>query len=78
MKIPRYIAFIMGSFAIGWLTCFYVNTDSIDSFKYKNELIDAQYDALEIADSLLLENNLYNREYLKAYNKVDSLYWETL
>ena len=78
MNILRYTILCIVSLVIGWLACLYVNTDSVDSFKYKNELIDAQYDALETADSLLLENNLYNREYLKAYNKVDSLYWETL
>ena len=78
MNILRYIILCIVSLTIGWLACLYINTDSVESFNYRVELIDAQYDALEIADSLLLKNHIYNSDYLKAYNKVDSLYWETL
>ena len=79
MKTLRNTLIGTAIFFMGWLICFALFLiEPIDSYKYKRELIEAQYDALEIADSLLLEHKIYNKEYLEAYERVEDLYWETL
>ena len=78
MKILQNILIGIAIFFMGWLASLICYTEPIDSYKYRKELIEAQYDALEIADSLLLEHKIYNKEYLEAYERVDDLYWETL
>lgn len=77
MKILQNILIAIVIFCTGYAMALICEIDS-KSNAFKRELIDAQYDALEIADSLLLENSIHDKEYLKAYNKVDSLYWESL
>lgn len=78
MKILQNILIGTSIFFVGWIASAICCTAPIDSYKYKRELIEAQYDALEIADSLLLEHRIYSRKYLEAYERVDDLYWETL
>lgn len=68
-------------FGAGWFTCLKVNTDSVETHDFKVELLDAQYAALEQAEKVMWNNNLFDAdgsddmaEYLELYCKVDSLY----
>lgn len=68
-------------FGAGWFTCLKVNTDSVETYDFKVELLDAQYAALEQAEKVMWNNNLFDAdgsddmaEYLELYCKVDSLY----
>lgn len=77
------ILVIIICFGAGWFACLKVNTDSIESAEFKRELIDAQNTALEKAEIVMDNNNLWDtdgsdemEEYLNIYNKVDSL-WKT-
>ena len=58
-----------------------MNTDSVETYDFKVELLDAQYAALEQAEKVMWNNNLFDAdgsddmaEYLELYCKVDSLY----
>ena len=77
------ILVIIICFGAGWFACLKVNTDSIESAKFKRELIDAQNAALEKAEIVMDNNNLWDTdgsdemvEYMNLYCKVDSL-WKT-
>ena len=77
------ILVIIICFGAGWFACLKVNTDSIESAEFKRELIDAQNAALEKAEIVMDNNNLWDtdgsdemEEYLNICNKVDSL-WKT-
>lgn len=69
--------------AAGYLTCLKVNTDSVESANFKRELIDAQNAALEKAEIVMDNNNLWDADgsddmadYLELCCEVDSL-WNT-
>ena len=71
------------SFIAGYFTYQKTQTDSIESHNFKIELIDAQNAALEKAEIVMDNNNLFDtdgsdemEEYLNICNKVDSL-WKT-
>ena len=77
------ILVIIICFGAGWFACLKVNTDSIESAEFKRELIDTQNAALEKAEIVMDNNNLWDtdgsdetEEYLNICNKVDSL-WKT-
>lgn len=76
MKIIKNLIVFVVIFFLGWTMA--IICANSDSNNFKRELIEAQYDTLIIADSLLISNKIYNSEYIKAYEKVDSLYLETL
>lgn len=64
----------------GYFTCLKVNSDSIESAQFKNELITTQAKALEHAHQLMWDHNLFDKdggdtmtEYLEASCKADSL-----
>lgn len=68
-------------FGAGWFTNLKVNIDSTESTQFKRELIDAQYTALEQAEKVMDNNNLWDidgsddmADYMEYYAKVDSLY----
>lgn len=67
-------------FGAGWFTSLKVNTDSVESKKFKVELIDAQNAALEQAEKVMWNNDLFDADgsddmadYLELYCEVDSL-----
>lgn len=71
------------AFVAGYSTCLMVNTDSVESASFKRKLIDAQNAALEKAEIVMDNNNLWDTdgsddmaEYLELCYEVDSL-WET-
>lgn len=71
------------AFAAGYCTCLKVNTDSVEAKAFKVELINAQYDALEKAERVIMNNDLLDTDgsddmtdYLEHYCEVDSL-WNT-
>lgn len=77
------ILVIIICFGAGWFACLKVNTDSIESTKFKRELIDAQNAALKKAEIVMDNNNLYDidgsdemEDYLNLCQEVDSL-WKT-
>ena len=77
------ILVIIICFGAGWFACLKVNTDSIESAKFKRELIDAQNAALKKAEIVMDNNNLYDidgsdeiEDYLNLCQEVDSL-WKT-
>ena len=77
------ILVIIICFGTGWFACLKVNTDSIESAKFKRELIDAQNAALKKAEIVMDNNNLYDidgsdemEDYLNLCQEVDSL-WKT-
>lgn len=77
------ILVIIICFGAGWFACLKVNTDSIESAKFKRELIDAQNAALKKAEIVIDNNNLYDidgsdemEDYLNLCQEVDSL-WKT-
>lgn len=68
-------------FGAGWFTSLKVNTDSVESASFKRELIDAQNSALEKAEIVMDNNNLWDADgsddmadYLKLCCVVDSLW----
>lgn len=68
------------AFSAGWFSCLKVNTDSVESFNFKFELISTQQDALDKAWVVMSNNNVFEvdnsgdmEEYLKLQCKVDSL-----
>lgn len=77
------ILVIIICFGAGWFACLKVNTDSIESAEFKRELIDTQNAALEKAEIVIDNNNLWDtdgsdemEEYMNLYCEVDSL-WKT-
>lgn len=71
------------AFGAGYLTCQKVNTDSIESAKFKIELLDAQDAALRKAEIVMDNNDLWDTDgsddmadYLELCCEVDSL-WKT-
>lgn len=67
----------------GYVTCLMVNTDSVESASFKRELIDAQNAALEKAEIVMDNNDLWDADgsddmadYLELCCEVDSL-WKT-
>lgn len=82
-SIFKYTLAIIISFIAGYFTYQKTQTDSIESYNFKIELIDAQNAALEKAEIVMDNNNLFDtdgsdemEEYLNICNKVDSL-WKT-
>lgn len=82
-KIILCILAIIICFGAGWFACLKVNTDSIESAEFKRELIDAQNAALEKAEIVMDNNNLWDAdgsdemvEYMDLCLEVDSL-WKT-
>lgn len=70
-------------FGAGWFTSLKVNTDSVESANFKRELIDAQNAALEQAEKVMWNNDLFDADgsddmadYLELCCEVDSL-WNT-
>lgn len=70
-------------FGAGWFTSLKVNTDSVEAKKFKVELIDAQNAALEQAEKVMWNNDLFDAdgsddmvEYFELCCEVDSL-WDT-
>lgn len=68
------------AFGAGYFTCLKVNTDSVKSHNFKLELINAQYDALEKAETVMDNNDLWDADgsddmadYMELCSKVDSL-----
>ena len=68
-------------FFTGYFSCLEINTDSIEVSKFKYELIDAQNAALEKAEIVMDNNNLYDtdgsdemEEYMDLCFEVDSLW----
>lgn len=68
------------AFGVGYFTCLKVNTDSVESHNFKLELINAQYDALEKAKTVMDNNDLWDADgsddmadYMELCSKVDSL-----
>lgn len=68
------------AFVAGYTTCLKVNTDSVESHNFKLELLDAQQAALEKAEKVMDNNNLWDvdgsddmADYMELYSKVDSL-----
>ena len=64
----------------GYFTCLKVNTDSIESAQFKNEVIVTQAKALEHAHQLMWDHNLFDKDggdsmtnFLEASCKADSL-----
>ena len=71
------------AFGAGYLTCLKVNTDSVESHDFKVQLIDAQNAALEKAEIVMDNNDLWDADgsddmadYLELCCEVDSL-WNT-
>lgn len=71
------------AFGAGYFTCLKVNTDSVESRAFKVQLIDAQNAALEKAEIVMDNNNLWDADgsddmadYLELCCEVDSL-WRT-
>lgn len=69
--------------AAGYLTCLKVNTDLVEAHDFKVELIDAQNAALEQAEKVMWNNDLFDAdgsdemvEYMDLCFEVDSL-WKT-
>lgn len=67
-------------FGAGYFICQKVNTDSIESAQFKRELIDAQNTALQQAEKVMDNNNLWDADgsddmadYFDLCHKVDSL-----
>lgn len=68
-------------FGAGWFTCLKVNTDSVEAHDFKVQLIDAQNAALEKAETVMDNNNLWDADgsddmadYLELCCEVDSLW----
>lgn len=64
----------------GYFTCLKVNTDSIESAQFKNEVIVTQAKALEHAHQVMWNHNLFDKDggdtmtdFLEASCKADSL-----
>ena len=73
----------IAAFAAGYLTCLKVNTDSVEAHDFKLQLIDAQNAALEKAEIVIDNNDLWDADgsddmadYLELCCEVDSL-WNT-
>lgn len=71
------------AFVAGYCTCLKVNTDSVEAHDFKVQLIDAQNAALEKAEIIMDNNDLWDAdgsddmaEYLELCCEVDSL-WNT-
>lgn len=82
-SIFTYALITIISFIAGYFTYQKTQTDLIESHNFKIELIDAQNAALEKAEIVMDNNNLFDtdgsdemEEYLNICNKVDSL-WKT-
>ena len=82
-SIFTYALITIISFITGYFTYQKTQTDSIESHNFKIELINAQNTALEKAEIVMDNNNLFDtdgsdemEEYLNICNKVDSL-WKT-
>lgn len=73
----------IAAFAAGYFTCLKVNTDSVEAHDFKVQLIDAQNAALEKAEIVMDNNDLWDADgsddmadYLELCCEVDSL-WKT-
>lgn len=71
------------AFGAGYLTCQKVNTDSVEAHDFKVQLIDAQNAALEQAEKVMWNNDLFDADgsddmadYFDLCCEVDSL-WNT-
>lgn len=71
------------AFGTGYFTCLKVNTDSVEARNFKVELIDTQNAALEQAEKVMWNNDLFDADgsddmadYLELCCEVDSL-WNT-
>lgn len=69
------------AFAVGYLTCLKVNTDSVEAHDFKVKLIVTQNAALEKAEAVMSNNNLLDADgsddmadYLELSCEVDSLW----
>ena len=69
------------AFAAGYTTCLKVNTDSVEAHDFKVQLIDTQNAALEQAEKVMWNNNLFDADgsddmadYLELCCEVDSLW----
>ena len=67
----------------GYFTCLKVNTDSIESAKFKTELLDVQEKALVKSHKIMEKHDIYDldgsddmADYLELCCEVDSL-WNT-
>lgn len=49
-------------FVIGWLLCLQFNTDSVESAEFKNHLIDMECAALEQAEIVMDNNNIWEKD----------------
>ena len=72
-------------FSAGWFTSLKVNTDSVEAKNFKVELIDTQNAALEQAEKVMWNNDLFDIDgsddmvkYLDLCLEVDSLWNTTL
>lgn len=77
------LAVLGAAFAAGYFTCLKVNTDSVEAHDFKVQLIDAQNAALEKAEIVMDNNDLWDADgsddmadYLELCCEVDSL-WNT-
>lgn len=68
------------AFGAGYLTCLKVNIDSVEAKKFRVKLIDAQNAALEQAEKVIWNNDLFDADgsddmadYLELSCEVDSL-----
>lgn len=68
------------AFVAGYCTCLKVNTDSVETFNFRVQLIDTQDAALKKAETIINNNNLLDTdgsddmaEYLELCCEVDSL-----
>lgn len=64
----------------GYFTCLKVNTDSIESAKFKTELLDVQEKALEKSHKIMEKHDIYDldgsddmADYLELCNKADMM-----
>lgn len=69
------------AFAVGYFTCLKVNTDSVEAHDFKVKLIVTQNAALEKAEAVMSNNNLWDADgsddmadYLELSCEVDSLW----
>lgn len=72
--------FAIVGYAAGYITSLKVNTDSVESAQFKRELIKAQYDALEQAEKVMDNNDLWDAdgsddmyEYMQLKANVDCI-----
>lgn len=68
------------AFSAGWFACLKVNTDSVESFEFKLEYMNALEDALEAAENVMDNNDLWDidgsdtmMDYMLKKEKADSI-----